>query len=128
VNEEYTSMARRYWREAGVDHKIELRLAPALETLDGLIRSGQAGTFDFMFIDGDKENYVNYYERGLTLIRPRGLIGIDNVLWHGRLFDDSVDDQETRAIQALNRTLHHDERVWLSMLPIGDGLTLACKR
>jgi predicted O-methyltransferase YrrM len=127
VSEEYTSMARRYWREAGVEHKVSLRLAPAVETLDGLLAEGRSGTFDFAFIDADKENYDRYYEYALKLLRPGGLIAVDNVLWHGKVLDQSVQDVDTRAIRALNEKLHKDERVWVSLLPIGDGLTLAYK-
>ena len=128
VSAEYTAVARRYWREAGVERKVDLRLAPAVETLDGLLKEGKAGAFDFAFIDADKDNYDRYYERALTLLRPGGLIAIDNVLWHGKVMDDSIQDADTRAIRALNEKLHGDERVWLSLLTIGDGLTLACKR
>jgi caffeoyl-CoA O-methyltransferase len=128
VSEEYTSVARRYWRQAGVEHKIGLRLAPAVESLDALLAEGKSGAFDFAFIDADKENYDRYYERALKLLRPGGLIAIDNVLWHGKVLDQSVQDADTRAIRALNEKLHHDERVMVSLLPIGDGLTLACKR
>jgi caffeoyl-CoA O-methyltransferase len=128
VNVEYTAVARRYWREAGVEGKIDLRMAPALQTLDALIAEGRSGSFDFAFIDADKGNYGNYYERALVLLRPGGLIAVDNVLWYGRVTDSSVDDADTVAIRAFNEKLHHDERVWLSMLPIGDGLTLAAKR
>ena len=115
-------MARRYWRQAGVDHKIDLRLAPALETLDGLLAEGEAGAFDFAFIDAEKSEYADYYDRLLTLLRPGGLILIDNVLWSGRVADHTV------AIRAFNEKLHVDERVSLSMLPVADGLTLARKR
>jgi caffeoyl-CoA O-methyltransferase len=128
VSEEYTSVARRYWREAGVEHKVTLRLAPAAETLEGLLSEGRGGTFDFAFIDADKENYDRYYESALKLLRPGGLIGIDNVLWHGKVLDQSAQDADTRAIRALNEKLHRDERVYVSLLPIGDGLTLAYKR
>jgi predicted O-methyltransferase YrrM len=128
VSEEWTSIARRYWREAGVERKIDLRLGPALKTLDDLIAQGQGGRFDFAFIDADKGNYANYFERGLVLIRSGGLIAIDNVLWDGKVIDPSVNDEDTRAIRAFNESLHHDERVWISMLPIRDGLTLACKK
>ncbi len=128
VSDEWTSIARRYWREAGVERKIDLRLGPALKTLDDLIAQGQGGRFDFAFIDADKENYINYYERSLVLLRPGGLIAVDNVLWDGKVVDLSVNDADTRAIRAFNESLHHDERVWLSMLPIRDGLTLACKK
>jgi len=128
VSEEYTSVARRYWREAGVERKIDLRLRPALQTLDDLIALGQAGTFDFAFIDADKENYEGYYERCLTLIRPGGLIAVDNVLWSGRVIDAAVEDVDTQAIRAFNQKLHADQRVWLSLLPIRDGVTLVCKK
>jgi predicted O-methyltransferase YrrM len=128
ISEEWTSIARRYWREAGVERKIDLRLGPALKTLDDLIAQGQGGRFDFAFIDADKGNYINYYERALVLVRPGGLIAIDNVLWDGKVIDPSVNDADTRAIRAFNESLHDDERVWLSMLPIRDGLTLACKK
>jgi predicted O-methyltransferase YrrM len=128
INEEWTSIARRYWREAGVDGKIDLRLAPALATLDGLISSGQGNQFDFVFIDADKTNYANYYERALVQLRPGGLIAVDNVLWYGRVIDSSFDDPDTRAIRAFNQQLRSDDRVWLSMLPVRDGLTLACKK
>jgi caffeoyl-CoA O-methyltransferase len=128
VSEDFTAIARRYWEAAGVADKIDLRLAPALETLDKLIATGQAGTFDFAFIDADKENYQGYYERSLQLVRPGGLIAIDNVLWSGRVADPQVHDSSTQALQALNEKLHHDERITLSMVPIADGLTLALKR
>ena len=128
VSEEYTSMARRYWREAGVEHKVSLRLAPAVETLDGLLAEGRSGTFDFAFIDADKENYDRYYESALKLLRPGGLIAIDNVLWHGKVLDELVQDADTRAIRALNEKLHRDARILVSLLPIGDGMTLAYKR
>lgn len=128
VSEEFTAIARRYWQEAGVADKIDLRLAPALETLDQLLATGQAETFDFAFIDADKENYDAYYERSLQLIRPGGLIAIDNVLWSGKVADPQYQDESTQAIRALNEKLHHDERVALSLIPIADGLTLAIKR
>ena len=128
VNEEWTAVARRYWREAGVEGKIDLRIRPALETLDGLIAAGQASRFDFAFIAADKENYHIYYERALVLVRPSGLIAIDNVLWSGRVLDPKVNDTDTQAIRAFNEKLLTDERVWLTMLPVRDGLTLACKK
>jgi predicted O-methyltransferase YrrM len=127
VSETYTTRARQCWREAGVTDKIDLRIAPALETLDALIAEGQSGTFDFAFIDADKSNYGNYYERALKLVRKGGLIAVDNVLWHGAVIDDEARDADTLAIRALNRKLHSDQRVALSMATIGDGLTLACK-
>jgi caffeoyl-CoA O-methyltransferase len=128
VNAETTAIARRYWREAGVEDKIELRIAPAIETLDALLHDGGAGTFDFAFVDADKENYHHYYERILKLLRPGGLAAIDNVLWHASVIDDAVQDKDTRAIREFNAKLHLDQRVWLSLVAIGDGLTLALKR
>ena len=128
VSEEYTAIARRYWDAAGVANKIDLRLAPALETLDKLLAAGQDETFDFAFIDADKANYENYYERSLQLIRPGGLIAIDNVLWSGKVADSQVQDNQTNSIRAFNNKLHQDERVTLSLVPIADGLTLALKR
>ena len=128
ISEDFTSIARRYWAEAGVAEKIDLRLAPALESLDALLAEGAGGSFDFMFIDADKENYPHYYERGLQLLRPGGLMAIDNVLWGGAVADPARQDADTEAIRALNAKLHDDERVALSLVPIGDGLTLARKR
>ncbi len=127
VSEEYTAIARRYWQQAGVDDKIDLHIAPALETLDQLLVTGQAGTFDFAFIDADKSNYDGYYERSLQLVRAGGLVAIDNVLWYGRVADPQVQDNSTKSIRAFNQKLHEDARVSLSMVPIGDGLTLARK-
>ena len=126
-SEEYAVRARRTWREAGVEAKIDLRVAPAMETLDGLLAAGHAGSFDFAFIDADKANYANYYERALVLIRKGGLIAVDNVLWDGRVADPADRDPDTEAIRAFNRMLRGDERVALAMAAIGDGLTLACK-
>lgn len=128
INKDWTSVARRYWHEAGVEHKIDLRLGPALATLDELIAQGRHGQFDFFFIDADKTNYWNYYERALVLLRPGGLIAVDNVLWYGRVIDASFDDPDTRAIRDFNHKIKDDARVWLSMLPVRDGLTLACKK
>jgi predicted O-methyltransferase YrrM len=128
TSQEYTDAARSYWKRAGVAHKINLRLAPAQQTLDELIAEGQAGTFDFAFIDADKESYDLYYEHCLQLLHPGGLIAIDNVLWSGRVVQASGADQETRVLQQLNEKLHADERIDLSLLPIGDGLALARKR
>ncbi len=127
VSEEYTDIARPYWGKAGVAQKIDLRLAPALETLDALLAEGQAGRFDFAFIDADKAGYDAYYERCLQLLRKGGLITIDNILWGGRVVLPA-EDEDTAAIQALNRKLHSDPRIELSIVPIGDGLTLARKR
>jgi predicted O-methyltransferase YrrM len=128
LDEEYTAIARRYWQEAGVADKIQLHLAPALETLDKLIAEGQANSFDFAFIDADKRNYTNYYERALVLVRPGGLIAIDNVLWSGRVASEDEQDNRTIAIREFNQKLHQDERVTISLVPIADGLTLALKR
>ena len=126
-SEEYTLQARQLWRAAGVEDKIELRLGPALDTLDALIAEGNGGAFDFAFLDADKANYANYYDRAMVLVRPGGLIAIDNVLWHGAVTDTSKTDAETETIRAFNRKLQADERVSLSLVPLGDGLTLACK-
>ncbi len=128
VSEEYTAIARRYWEAAGVANKISLQLGPAINTLDKLIAEGQAGTFDFAFIDADKENYEAYFERSLQLVRNGGLIVIDNVLWSGRVADPQVQDESTTAIRTFNEKLRNDPRVTLSVVPIGDGLTLALKR
>ena len=128
VSEEWTSIGKPYWEEAGVTKKIDLHLAPAVETLDRLIADGRHGTYDFAFIDADKVNYDRYYERALVLVRVGGLIGIDNVLWHSKVIDPSVNDADTVAIRDLNEKIHGDERVSLSLIPIGDGLTLARKR
>ena len=128
VSEEWTGIARRYWKEADVEQKISLRIAPAIQTLDSLIAAGQSGTFDFAFIDADKSNYDGYYERILTLLRSGGLVAIDNVLWSGRVADPANQEEDTIAIRALNAKLHRDERIHLSMVPIADGLTLALKR
>src|ERR687885_3046578 len=116
VSEEYTAIARRYWEAAGVADKIDLRLAPALETLDELLAAGQAESFDFAFIDADKGNYEGYYERSLQLIRPGGLIAIDNVLWSGRVADPQVHDSSTQALRAFNNKLYQDEGVTLSLV------------
>jgi predicted O-methyltransferase YrrM len=127
-SEEFTAIARRYWQQAGVAHKIHLHIAPALETLDQLLATGEAETFDFAFIDADKSNYDNYYERSLQLVRPGGLIAIDNVLWSGRVADPQIQDNRTKKIRAFNEKLLQDQRVSLSLVPIGDGLTLALKK
>ncbi|MBW4628489.1 MAG: class I SAM-dependent methyltransferase [Brasilonema octagenarum HA4186-MV1] len=127
VSEEYTAIARNYWHKAGVAQKIELHIAPALESLDRFITAGEAGTFDFAFIDADKNNYENYYERSLQLVRPGGLIAIDNVLQSGRVANPQEQDKITNSIRAFNQKLHHDSRIAISMVPIADGLTLALK-
>lgn len=128
INKEWTKIAVKFWEMAGVAHKIDLVLAPAKDTLEHLLEKGEAGTFDFVFIDADKANYANYYELSLKLVRPGGLIAIDNVLWGGEVADPAIQDKNTIAIRELNAKLVEDERVSLSMLPIGDGLTLLRKR
>lgn len=128
VSEEYTAIARRYWELAGVANKIDLRIAPALETLDHLLADGHANTFDFAFIDADKSNYAGYYDRAIQLVRPGGLIAVDNVLWSGRVADPEVQDNRTAAIRAFNEKLHQDERILPCMVAIADGLTLALKQ
>lgn len=128
ISAESGKVAKRYWKEAKVENKIELRLAPAGETLQHLIDNGESSTFDFSFIDADKANYDEYYEKSLQLVRRGGLIAVDNVLWGGAVADAANNDAQTKAIRALNVKLLHDERVTISMIPIGDGLTLARKR
>lgn len=128
VSEDYTAIARRYWQAAGVADKIDLRIAPALDSLNQLLAEGQANSFDFAFIDADKSAYPDYYEMALQLVRPGGLIAIDNVLWSGRVADPTVTDSRTSLIREFNQKLHQDERISLSLLSIADGLTLALKR
>ncbi len=128
VSEEWTNIACRYWEQAGVADKIDLRLAPALETLDSLLAEGQAGSFDFAFIDADKPNQLNYYERCIKLMRKGGLIAIDNVLWGGSVIDPDNQTPDTVAIREFNDFMLSDDRVDISLLPIGDGLTLARKK
>jgi len=128
ISEDYTSVARRYWDEAGVASKIDLRLAPATQSLDSLIAGGQGGAYDMAFVDADKTNYVTYFDRCLTLLRPGGLIAVDNTLWSGRVLDPEDTTEDTEALRAFNRRLHEDDRIDLSLVPIGDGLTLALKR
>ena len=128
ISEPWTTVAQRYWREAGVSSKIDLILAPALDTLDRLLQAGEMDTFDFAFIDADKENYPAYYERALELLRPGGLIAIDNTLWSGNVVDPASQDADTRVIRAFNEAIHTDTRVQISLVPIADGLTLALKR
>jgi len=127
ISEEFTSIARRYWREAGVADRIDLRLGPGTETLDKLLAAGEAGKFDFAFIDADKTNYDAYYERALKLVRAGGLIAIDNVLWGGDVANPQDKSDDTVAIRRLNDKLAKDDRVTLAMVSIGDGLTLARK-
>lgn len=128
VSDEWTRIGRQHWRKAGVDDRIELHLRPAVETLETLMKDGCAGTLDFAFIDADKTNYDTYYERTLELLRPGGIVTIDNVLWGGSVVDSDDQEPDTVAIRALNEKLHADDRVDISMVPIGDGLTIARKR
>ena len=128
ISEEYTAIAKDFWSRAGVSEKIDLRIAPALETLDELISEGETGSFDLAFIDADKRNYENYYERALRLLRPGGLILIDNVLWSGKVVDPTITDKQTQAIREFNQKLHQDSRISLSLIAIADGLTLALRR
>jgi len=127
ISDEYTSVGKPYWQRAGVMEKIEMVIAPAMKTLDARLAAGEAGRYDFAFIDADKEGYDGYYERCLQLVRQGGLIAFDNTLWGGDVARPAEDD-DTRALQALNDKLHRDERIDMAMLPIGDGLTLARKR
>jgi predicted O-methyltransferase YrrM len=128
VSEEWTAIARRYWKKAGVESKIDLRLGPALDTLDAMIAQGKAASFDFAFIDADKGNYLGYYERCLQLLRKGGLVAVDNTLWSGDVADPDNTKGDTVALRKFNDALHHDERIDLTLLPVGDGLTLALKR
>ena len=125
ISEEWTSVGKKKWEQAGVGDKIDLRIAPALETLEGLMAEGQEGTFDFAFIDADKANYLDYYKMCLKLVRKGGVIAIDNVLWSGAVIQNDINDIDTVAIRKLNDYLVQDERVALSMVPVGDGLTIA---
>ena len=124
VSKEFTDVARRTWAAAGVEDRVDLRLAPALETLDALLAGGGGGTFDLAFIDADKTNYAGYVEGCLRLVRSGGVIAIDNVLWSGRVLDPAVVDEDTQAIRDLNVALATDERVDIVMVPIADGVTL----
>ena len=125
ISEEWTALGKKKWEQAGVAHKINLRLAPAVDTLDALLADGQESSFDFAFIDADKANYPAYYEKCLKLVRKGGVIAIDNVLWGGAVIDSERNDEDTKAIRKLNEFIANDKRVSLSMVPIGDGLTLA---
>jgi predicted O-methyltransferase YrrM len=128
VSEEWTSLARKYWAEAGVTGKVDLRIAPAAETLDQLLAGGQESTYDFAFVDADKAGYDAYYEQLLRLVRPGGLIVFGNMLWGGVVLDTDPSDEDTKALQALNAKLAHDERITLCLLPVADGVTLARRR
>ena len=128
VSEEWTAMARRFWREAGVEHKIELKLQPAVRTLEERLAAGEAGRYDFAFVDADKPAYDSYYELLLKLLRPGGLMALDNTLWSGAVLNPEEREPNTVALRALNDKLHRDERIDLSLLPVGDGVTLARRR
>ena len=128
ISTKYTDIAEKYWKDANVRDKIDLRIGPALDTLQKLIDKGLSNTFDFSFIDADKINYDNYYELSLKLLRPGGLIAIDNVLWSGDGVDERINDIDTESIRSLNKKIYIDKRVDISILPIGDGLTLALKK
>ncbi len=128
ISKEWTDIARPYWEQAGVAHKIDLRLAPAADTLAVLLAQGEAGRFDFAFIDADKTGYDGYYEACLQLLRPGGLMALDNCLWNGSVADADADDEDTRALRALNDKIAADLRVHAFLLPVGDGLYLVTKR
>jgi len=128
VSEQWTGIARRYWKEAGVEGRIELTIGPALKTLDGFLAQGLTGQLDLAFIDANKEDYDAYYERGLKLVRPGGIVLIDNVLWGGSVANLADKDADTQAIRALNAKLETDERVDLALFAVGDGMTCALKR
>jgi caffeoyl-CoA O-methyltransferase len=128
ISQDFINHAKPFWKEAGVADKIDIRIGPAIDTLDGLIANGQKNTFDFTFIDADKTNYLGYFQRALDLSRTGGLICIDNVLWNGAVANPNINDEDTVAIRTFNQTLLNDDRISLSLLPIGDGLTLARKR
>lgn len=128
INQDWTDVARRYWERAGVADRIELRIAPALETMNALLAEGQEQSFDLIFIDADKPNYCAYYEAGLRLLRCGGLVILDNVLWKGRVADEREQDPDTVALRAINTLIYQDQRVDASIIPIGDGMTIARKR
>ena len=128
ISTKYTDIAEKYWTDANVRYKIDLKIGPAIDTLQKLIDNGLSNSIDFTFIDADKINYDNYYELCLKLLRPGGLIAVDNVLWSGDVVDERINDIDTESIRALNKKLHSDSRVEISIVPIGDGLTLALKK
>lgn len=128
INEDCAAIARRHWQAAGIETKISLQLAPAVDTLDQLLSTGQANTFDFVYIDADKVNYGVYYEKSLQLLRTGGLIAIDNTLWMGQVINPEIQDEDTVAIRTLNQKIYQDQRVSMSLLASADGLTLALKQ
>lgn len=128
IDPQATAIAEHYWQQAGVRDKIHLRLAPALETLNALLTAGQAGSFDLVFIDADKQLYEQYYEMSLQLLRPAGIVAIDNILWQGRVWQEADHSPRTEAMRRFNQKLAQDKRIYLNVLPLGDGLSLALKR
>jgi predicted O-methyltransferase YrrM len=128
INDDWTSIAKKYWEKAGIGQKVEFRLAPAQETMENLLQEGYAGKFDFIFIDADKGNYFTYYKLGLQLLAPHGLIAVDNVFLAGRVADLSVNDAETRALRHFNKKVYNDPSVDIAVVPIADGLTLIRKK
>ncbi|XP_034093847.1 catechol O-methyltransferase domain-containing protein 1 [Gymnodraco acuticeps] len=128
IQETYVDIAKPFFKEAGIENKIDVRHEIAMKTLDELIAAGEAGTYDFVFIDADKLNYDRYYEKSLELIRTGGIIAIDNVLWSGKVVNPAPSDLTSQALDALNKKLHKDQRIDLSMLPVGDGLSIVIKR
>ncbi|XP_022619385.1 catechol O-methyltransferase domain-containing protein 1-like [Seriola dumerili] len=128
IDDNYVNIAKPFFKEAGVENKIDVRHEIAMKTLNDLIAAGEAGTYDFVFIDADKSNYDGYYEKSLELIRKGGIIAIDNVLWSGKVVNPASDDVTSQTLDALNKKLHKDQRIELSMLTVGDGLTIAIKR
>ena len=128
ISQEFTNIALPFWKQAGQQHKIDLRLQPANDSLDQLIANNESATFDFIFIDADKVNYLGYYQKSLQLIRKGGIIAVDNTLWGGRVADESINDPSTQAIKNVNKVILEDDRVEMSMLAIGDGVTLVRKK
>ena len=128
IDEEWPSFGKRYWVEAGIDDKVEFRAGPAAETMAHLITEGMEGDFDFIFIDADKGGLEEYYEKALRLVRPGGVIAVDNTLWHGKVVDPKAHDEDTESIRDFNATVVDDQRVTMSLVPIGDGLTLFRKK
>ena len=128
VSPDYTAVARRYWAEAGIADRVDLRLGPAAETLASFVADGRSGAYDFAFVDADKTGYAGYHEQVLALLRPGGLVAYDNVLWGGSVVDPSDQSDDTKALRAFNTALAQDRRITMTMLPVGDGVTLAVKR
>ena len=127
ITEEYVSVGKKYWKEAGVDRKIDLKIAPAQNTLDELVKNGESGTFDFVFIDADKSGYDEYYEKSLVLLRKGGIVAVDNTVWGGKVVDPDKTDPGTMAIKALNEKISKDSRVVAVQLNVGDGYSMVTK-